>query len=306
MTEIPVIVNASSGPDGASDDSSAIETAFRKHGLRANVIVLKPDQDIAHVVDEALAAGAGLIVAGGGDGTINAVAARLLDRKATFGVLPLGTLNHFARDLGIPFDIDKATRVIADNHAILVDVACVNDHIFLNNSSMGLYPRIVAEREDAQHRLGIGKWPALVHATWSALRNPASFSAVVCVDGKELQRRTPFIFVGNNTYVLEGFGIGERGCLDAGHLSLYVLRPKTAWGLLSLGFRALFGIGSHAGDFDAFEAADFRVESPKQSIMVATDGEVNALPTPVSYRILPKALCVLAPADTRVASGSAN
>lgn len=306
MTEIPVIVNANSGPNGASSDSSAIEAAFREHGLSANVIVLQPDQDIARVVDEALAAGAELIVAGGGDGTINAVAARLLDQKATFGVLPLGTLNHFARDLGIPFDIDKATRVIADNHAILVDVARVNDHVFLNNSSMGLYPRIVAEREDTQHRLGIGKWPALVHSTWSALRNPASFSAVVCVDGEELQRRTPFIFVGNNTYVLEGFGIGKRECLDAGCLSLYVLRPKTAWGLLSLGFRALFGIGSHAADFDAFEATDFRVESPKASIMVATDGEVNALPTPVSYRILPKALRVLAPADTRVASGSGN
>lgn len=306
MTGIPVIVNASSGPDGTSDDAGAIEAAFRKRGLRANVIVLQPGGDIAHVVDEALAKGAELIVAGGGDGTINAVAARLLDGKATFGVLPLGTLNHFARDLGIPFDIDQATQVIADRHAILVDVARVNDHIFLNNSSMGLYPRIVAEREDARHRLGIGKWPALMHATWSALRDPESFSAVVCVDGRELQRRTPFIFVGNNTYVLEGFGIGKRERLDAGHLSLYVLRPKTAWGLLSLGFRALFGIGSHAADFDAFEAADFRVESPKASIMVATDGEVNALPTPIRYRIHPRALRVLAPLDTRVATGSAT
>jgi diacylglycerol kinase family enzyme len=304
VTDIPVIVNASSGADGQSTDAGAIEAAFRTHGLRANVIVLKPGQDIAPVVDDALAAGAELVVAGGGDGTINAVAARLLDRKATFGVLPLGTLNHFARDLGIPFDIDKATEVIAGNHSILVDVARVNDHIFLNNSSMGLYPRIVVEREDTQHRLGMGKWPALMRATWSALRDPESFSAVVCVDGKELQRRTPFIFVGNNSYVLEGFGIGKRERLDAGHLSLHVLRPKTAWGLLSLGFRALFGIGSHAGDFDAFEATEFRVESPKRSIMVATDGEVNPLPTPVDYRILPRTLRVLAPADTRVAEGS--
>lgn len=306
MTGIPVIVNASSGPDGTARNTGEIESAFRRHGLQANVIVLQPGRNIAHVVDEALAAGAKLIVAGGGDGTINAVASRLLDGQATLGVLPLGTLNHFARDLGIAFDVDQAAQVIAGNHAILVDVAQVNDHIFLNNSSMGLYPRIVAEREDAQHRLGIGKWPALVHATWSALRDPGSFSAVVCVDGKELERRTPFIFVGNNTYVLEGFGIGRRERLDAGHLSLYVLRPKTAWGLLSLGFRALFGIGSHAADFDAFEAADFRVESPKASIMVATDGEVNALPTPVSYRIRPRALRVLAPADTGVATGSAT
>jgi diacylglycerol kinase family enzyme len=306
VSAIPVIVNASSGPDGASGDVTAIETAFCGRGMQADVIVLQPQQDIAQVVDAALAAGAELIVAGGGDGTINAVAARLLDGRATLGVLPLGTLNHFARDLGIPFDIEQATQVIADNHAITVDAAKANDHVFLNNSSMGLYPRIVVEREDARHRLGIGKWPALMRATWSALRHPGSFSAVVCVDGKELQRRTPFIFVGNNTYGLEGFGIGKRERLDAGHLSLYVLRPKTPWGLLSLGFRALFGIGSHAADFDAFEAAEFRVESGKASIMVATDGEVTDMRTPVCYRVLPRALRVLAPAETGVAADRGN
>ncbi len=305
MPDIPVIVNARSGPDGNTDDAGDIEAAFRQHGLKAHVTVTKPGDDIAKAVEAALAGGATLLVAGGGDGTINAVAAGLLDKDTTYGVLPLGTLNHFARDLGIPFEIEKAAAVIAMNHPVIVDVGEVNDRIFLNNASIGLYPRIVAEREHAQKRLGIGKWPALIRATWNALRHPSSFDAVVCVDGKELHRRTPFIFVGNNAYVMEGFGIGKRMRLDAGLLSLYVLRPKTALGLLSLGFRALFGIGSHVDDFESFEATEFRVESQRASIMVATDGEVNAMTTPVRFRIRVRSLRVLVPVESQVAGTAA-
>jgi YegS/Rv2252/BmrU family lipid kinase len=295
VAAIPVVVNAKSGPDGAATDANAIVAAFRKHGLHADVTVLEQGQDIADTVDRLIANGATQIVAGGGDGTINAVAARLIGKPVTLGVLPLGTLNHFARDLGIPFEIEQAVAIIADDHAFKVDVGQVNDHVFLNNSSLGLYPRIVSERMDAQRHLGIGKWPALIRATMHALRNPASFNAVILVDGEELQRRTPFIFVGNNAYVMEGFGIGRRKRLDDGVLSLYVLLPKTTLGFLWLGVRALFGIGSHAKDFDAFETVDFRVEAESDAIEVATDGEVNREQTPLSYRIQSRTLRVFAP-----------
>lgn len=301
-TEIPVIINAKSGPNGAAESADAIAAAFRAHAMRAVITVLQPGQDIAKTVERLIADGASLVVAGGGDGTINAVAAQLLDGDTTLGVLPLGTLNHFARDLGIPFELDDAVRIIAEGHCIAVDAGEVNGQVFLNNSSLGLYPRIVIDREQAQKRLGLGKWPALARATVRALRDPASFNAVVCVDGKELERRTPFIFVGNNGYVLEGFGIGKRARLDAGVLWLYVLRPKSAFGLLWLGLRALFGIGSHAQDFDAFEAADFRVEAQQQRIEVATDGEVATMDTPIRYRVRPKSLRVMAPPSDSVAT----
>ena len=300
--EITVIVNAKSGPDGEGENAESIEVAFRAHGLQAKVTVLQPGQDIARVVQLAIAEGASLVVAGGGDGTINAVAAELLDSDTMLGVLPLGTLNHFARDLGIPFELADAVRIIAEGHCIAVDAGEVNGKTFLNNSSIGLYPRIVSDREQAQKHLGLGKWPALVRATVRALRDPSSFNAVVCVDGKELARRTPFIFVGNNCYVLEGFGIGRRTSLHAGVLSLYVLRPKNGFGLLWLGLRSVFGIGSHARDFDAFEAVDFRVEAQGKRIEVATDGEVTNMESPVRYRIRPKALRVLAPRNDAVAA----
>jgi YegS/Rv2252/BmrU family lipid kinase len=300
-SQLPVIVNPRSGQDGT--DLDAIAAVFRKHGLDAEFVVLQQGQAIAPAVDELLARGATRIVAGGGDGTINAVAARLVGRNVALGVLPLGTLNHFARDLGIPFDPDAAVRIIREDHAVTVDVGAMDGDIFLNNASIGLYPRIVSGREHARRHLGHGKWPALARATWDALQDPESFSAVVRVDGQELQRRTPFIFVGNNPYVLEGFGIGRRTTLDGGVLSLYVLRPKSAFGLLWLGIRALFGMGSHSGDFDAFESTDFRIQARRERIEVAADGEVAERETPMRFRILPRALRVLAPRPDAAGGG---
>jgi diacylglycerol kinase family enzyme len=301
LTPIPVLVNAQSGPEGTRTDQAAIEAAFARHGLTAQIGLLEPGEDIAARVDELLAGGPSCIVAGGGDGTISAVASQVLDSDTVLGVLPLGTLNHFARDLDIPFALDAAVAVIAADHVVRVDVGQVDDAVFLNNSSMGLYARVVSEREHARKHLGLGKWPAMARATWHALRDPATFQVVVCVDGQDLQRRTPCIFVGNNAYVLEGFGIGERTRLDAGLLCLYVLRPKSTLGLLWLGVRALSGVGSHAEDFDAFQTADFRIESQRRTIDVAMDGEVRPLTTPVHYRIRPRALRVLVPVDAPVA-----
>ena len=301
MTDsIPIVLNARSGPDGGREDRRAsIEAAFAAHGLQARFEVLHEGQDIGQAVDALLAQGARAIVAAGGDGTINAVASRLLGRDATLGVLPLGTLNHFARDIGIPSDLDGAARVIAQGHRVTTDVGEVNGRYFLNNSSLGLYPRIVSEREHAQRHLGLGKWPAMARATWHALRHPSSFNAVVRIDGDDIERRTPFIFVGNNCYVLEGFGLGRRTCLDDGVLSLNVLRPKSTLGFLWLGLRSLLGIGSHAGDFDHFEAEAFDVRAQRGDDEVAVDGEVACMSSPMRYRIRKRVLQVFAPLPSK-------
>jgi YegS/Rv2252/BmrU family lipid kinase len=300
--EIPVIVNAKSGPDGEENSSEAIEAAFRKHGMQARVIMMAPGQDITQAVQDVLADHPPLVVAGGGDGTINAVASHLLDGDVTLGVLPLGTLTHFARDLQIPFELEDAARIIADGHRITVDVGEVNDHIFLNNSSMGLYPTIVAEREQHQKYSGLGKWPALVKATFHAMRDPACFNAVVCIQGQQIDHRTPFIFVGNNPYIVEGFSMGKRKSMQDGILSLYILHPKKALGLFWLGLRSLLGMGSHAGDFDDFQVAEFRIESQNADIEVATDGEIMHMHSPICYRIRPRALQVLAPRPVAAAA----
>jgi YegS/Rv2252/BmrU family lipid kinase len=293
---IPVIVNAHAGGAGAADTGDRLLAAFQRRGLQARLTMLEQGQSIADAVDALLAGGADCIVAAGGDGTVNAVAARLLDSDAILGVLPLGTLNHFARDVGIASSLDDAVAILAAGHCIACDVGEVNGRIFLNNSGIGMYPRIVAERERARRRLGAGKWPSMLRATWENLRHPCSYDVAVCVDGDTVHRQTPFVFVGNNGYEFEGFALGRRPRLDDGVLSLYILREKSTLGFLWMALRSLLGIGSHADDFDAYAATEAQVHLDRSNVKVSTDGEVTSMASPVCYRIRPKALRVLAPA----------
>ncbi|MGB8507422.1 MAG: diacylglycerol kinase family protein, partial [Pyrinomonadaceae bacterium] len=217
------------------------------------------------------------------------------------GVLPLGTLNHFAKDLGIPLTLADAARNVGSGRTTRVDVGEVNGHIFINNSSLGLYPRIVRRREKLQQRLGGrgGKWPAFLWAALSVLRRYPFLNVRLSADGGEIARRTPFVFVGNNEYRMEGFQIGGRACLDAGRLSLYVTHRTGRWGLLRLALRALFGRLREAKDFDAVCAVEIFVETHRpKHIPVAIDGEVMALTTPLHYRVRPGALRVIVPVAT--------
>ena len=127
-----------------------------------------------------------MIVAAGGDGTVSAVAANVAGTGIPLGVLPLGTLNHFARDLGLPFDVEEAVRVLKSGRAIAVDTGEVNGHTFMNNSSIGLYPRLVRYRNQQQHRLGRGKWSALLRATLTVLHRHPLFGVRVCTSDTEL------------------------------------------------------------------------------------------------------------------------
>jgi diacylglycerol kinase family enzyme len=152
-------------------------------------------------------------------------------------VLPLGTLNHFARDLGIPFDLHAAARTIVAGHTTEVDIGDVNNRIFLNNSSLGLYPMIVREREKRQ-RLGFGKWPAFIWATIQALRRYPFLDVRLRINGELLDLTTPFVFVGNNEYAMKSFNIGGRDRLDSGVLSIYITQRTSRRKLIGLAFPA--------------------------------------------------------------------
>jgi diacylglycerol kinase family enzyme len=250
---------------------------------------------IAGAVQRALAGGCRVVVAGGGDGTLSCVASRLVGRGVALGVLPLGTLNHFARDLGIPLEPEAALATIADGEPKTVDVGEVNGRYFLNNSSLGLYPEIVHNRELQQARLGRGKWPAFFWATLAALRRYPFLDARLMLDERDQRCRTPFIFVGNNPYRLDGLRIGVRSTLDRGVLSVCVAQRTGRWGLVRLALRALFGHLREAKDFRAMLARDAIVETRHRRLRVATDGEVCLLETPLHYRIHPGALQVIVP-----------
>ena len=290
-----MIINGGAGAGHDDEAASELRAKFLAHGCEAEVTLAKSGEDMIAAARKAIADGVLVVVAGGGDGTINAVASVMAGSGVDFGVLPLGTLNHFAKDLGIPLELDAAVRNVAEGKRVEVDVGEVNDRIFLNNSSLGLYPDIVRDREKQQHRLGRGKWLAAAWAAVAALRRFPFLDVGVAVDGRQHARRTPFVFIGNNEYTMHGLAIGERERLDGGTLSLYVAQRPGRLGLVRFAWRALWGRLAQERDFDVMLSDKFDIKTRHRRLRVATDGEVTVMATPLRYRIRPAALAVIVP-----------
>ena len=291
-----VIINASPGAGDREDVRKHLEDVFASERVEARIALAQTGEEIVNLTRRAVEENCQPVIAGGGDGTINAVASVIVDTDRTLGVLPLGTLNHFARDLKIPLDLESAARVCLEGREAHVDVGEVNGRVFLNNSSLGLYPNIVRHREKQQERLGRGKWPAFVWATLTMLKRYPFLNVRLSTDDQRLIRRTPFVFIGNNEYQMESLRIGARSRINEGELSLYVAHHTGRMGLLRLAFRALFGGLRDEKDFDAVCTKEVWVEThrPKR-LRVATDGEVTIMTTPLHYRTRPGALRVLVP-----------
>lgn len=302
MKTAVVIVNAGSG-DGHDDERvGRLTEIFARAGATAEVHLARSGGEIASLAHDALARRPDMIVAGGGDGTVSSVAAVLAGSDVPLGVLALGTLNHFAKDLGVPLEIEAAIERIVRSEPVRVDVGEVNDRVFINNSSLGLYPDIVHDRERQRKRLGRGKWPALLWASLAALRRFSFMNVRLSVDGRQRPRRTPFVFIGNNAYVMQGFAIGERMAIDRGRLSLYVVQRAGRLRLLQLALRALVGRLDQERDFEVTYTTDIVVESRKKRLRVATDGEITMMEPPLHYRIRPACLLVLGSDPARAES----
>jgi diacylglycerol kinase family enzyme len=295
-TPLVVIVNASAGLGYCGGWAEALAEKFRSHGVEADILLAQSGEEMIARAKQALDDHAATVVAGGGDGTINAVASVLAGSSVRLGVLPLGTLNHFAKDLKIPLTLDEAVANAVFGVARKVDVGEVNGRIFLNNSSLGIYPDIVRDREQQQRHLGRGKWPAFGRALLAALRRFPFLSVRLKINGEEHLRRTPFVFIGNNEY-LQGLTIGARERLDSGKLCLYVAQKPTRLGLLRYAAHAMLGRLAQARDFDVLSAPELVIETRHHHLRVATDGEVNLMKAPLHYRSQAGVLTVLAPAD---------
>jgi diacylglycerol kinase family enzyme len=293
----PVVVIDTAAAGAGHDDKAADELRglLRDAGLDFDLVLADGGEKMIEAAGRAVENGARLVVAGGGDGTINAVASKMVDTGVDFGVLPMGTLNHFAKDLAIPLDLKAAVRNLAEGKPRAVDVGEVNGRIFLNNSGLGMYPDLVRDREKQQRRLGRGKWLAAAWAGLAALRRFPFMSIRMTVDGQRLARRTPFVFIGNNAYTMQGLAIGERERLDAGVLSLYVAQKPTRLGLLRFAFDAMFGKLGDERDFDIVHAAAMEIDTRRRVLRVSTDGEVTLMRPPLRYRVRPGALNVITP-----------
>jgi diacylglycerol kinase family enzyme len=292
-----VLLNVSAGALTASDAETAarrVADAFAAEGVSA--VVTPVDRlDLERALRAAAESDAELVVVGGGDGSLSTAAAALAGGAKPLGILPLGTLNHFARDLGIPVDLGEAVRTIAAGRVRSVDVGEVNGRVFLNNSSIGLYPEVVDDREELRQRRGAGKWLAMVYALVSVFRRLPLLTVTLRLNGGSIRLRTPFVFVGNNAYEISFLSLGRRQALDGGELSVYVARHGTRLGLLRLALLALLGRLEQDRDFQSLALDSLEIETRRRALRVSADGEVVYIASPIRYRVRPAALRVFAP-----------
>jgi diacylglycerol kinase family enzyme len=299
-----VILNSAKEPANQGDVERHIADLFRAEGMEVRVISSSEDA-IDSTVREMLGSKPEAIVAGGGDGTISTVAGALTGGRIPLGILPLGTFNHFAKDLRIPIDLAQAVKTIAAGITISVDAARVNDRVFVNNSSIGIYPNIV-EMRDALRRQGHRKWPAFVRATANIVFTRSQEVGVrLDIDGRRFVTRTPFVFVGNNEYQSSGIHLGARARLNAGRLFVYLAPRVKTRELPKLALFALVGRAGRRDPFQSFSAAELWIETPEnRHLSVSTDGEVAMMATPLHYKNMPGALNVFVPPEVATGAGS--
>jgi diacylglycerol kinase family enzyme len=299
--DVTVLVNRSAGTViKGKITAESLREMFQKAGTRADVKLIPGDQ-ILEAARAAVAAGTGAVIAGGGDGTIRSVASVLVGGEIPLGVLPLGTLNHFAGNLGIPEDLEAAVRLIAEGEVRAVDVGEVNGEIFLNNSSLGFYPPIVQARDQEMRRARRNKWVAAALATLRLLPKLSSLRVKISAGDWQVERRTEVLFVGVHEYTLNAFVHGASDALedDGGNLHLYISRSRSRLGLIGLALLGLVRDLKRVRSVEDRRLPELKVEvRKKRQIPVALDGEVARMNSPLLYRNRPQALRVIVPRET--------
>jgi diacylglycerol kinase family enzyme len=296
MALVPVLLNRGGGAFAADPKlAGKVRKALASAGVEAEVEVLSGG-DCAVRCRAIAERKEPLLIVGGGDGTISAAASALAGTDTVLGILPLGTLNHFARDLGIPADLDEAAKLIALRRERRVDIGEMNDRLFINNSAIGLYPLMVVDRDMQRRRLGRSKRLAMLLASFRTLARFSHYRLTLTINEERSGRvDTPLLFVGNNDYRIDLGAPGERERLDGGELCVFVMRKKTRRGFVFASLRALFN-RSRPDDLVLLENVKrLRVSSRRSQLAVSLDGEVVRAAPPLDYRIRSRALNVIAP-----------
>ncbi|MBA3500644.1 MAG: NAD(+)/NADH kinase [Myxococcota bacterium] len=313
---VAILLNSKAGKlDRAVCEERAqqIQDAFTKHSVESEVFLCEPAR-LTRTAQQLASKRFDAVVAGGGDGTVSAVAGGLAGTEMPLAVIPLGTLNHFAKDLAMPQELDDAVRAIAEGENQPIDVGELNGRVFINNSSIGLYPQAVVVRDDQRKRRGWGKFPAMLLACARVLWRFPLLGVVVQTPESTVVTKTPFVFFGNNEYTTSLFSLGKREALDKGTLCIHTVRAKSRAKMFWLMVRALLGTPEEVRNFEAQSVTEATVRCTKRHLHVALDGEVLRMTSPLSYRIRPGALIVRRPrrepvavaADEPIAAGGAR
>ncbi|NML59913.1 diacylglycerol kinase [Massilia sp. RP-1-19] len=299
-----IVLNAGSGSSETAERRAVIDEVLTQAGRSFELTLVDDPENIAAIAEraalQAKAAG-GILVAAGGDGTINAVAREAVDKGCLFGVLPQGTFNYFGRTHHIPEDLGDAVRALLDAHVQPVQVGVVNGRIFLVNASIGLYPRMLEEREIDKKHFGRSRFVAFLSGLKTFISPHRRLRITLELDGKERALRTSTLFVGNNRLQMEQVGIAPLSdALEDGKLAAIAPKSVGKLGMLVLMLRAMLGRLGEAENLVTFSFRRMTVRPRKfygkRRVKVATDGEVTQMDTPLEFRVLEGQLLLLKPA----------
>jgi diacylglycerol kinase family enzyme len=297
-SRIPAIVNIASGSAEAAREALEAAGTFDVH-------LVEPTQ-IATAVKQVVREGAPRVLVAGGDGTIATAAAALVDTPAELAVLPGGTLNHFARALGISTVAAEALLLASQPACRGVDVGMANGRIFLNTSSVGAYVRFVKVREAFEPRFGYRTASAI--AAFRLLFTLRLAAVELDVDGERRIYRTPLVFIGVGERELQLPQLGNRVPNGKRGLHVMVVRGRSRARLLALALAAVargLKAASHMPQFDSFIVDRCTITVSKPRTVLAVDGELVTLDTPLRYELRRDALTVVCPpADSEVAEES--
>ena len=294
-----VVVNSAAGSSQGDDsDETRIRAAFADTDVQIDVEAIDPG-DFHDALSRIWSETSGLdaIVVAGGDGTVNAAANAAAGTDIVLSVLPLGTFNHFAQDLGLPNDLTGAAQAMADAEVRTIDVGEVNGRVFVNNSVLGVYPTMVAERDRIIDDRGWGKIRAVSVAVIHVIRNVPIHRFDLRGSGgfRRQKLRTPFVFIGNGTYDNASGGLVEREDLTDGTLGVAIARTLSVPAMVRTAVRALVRGAVNTDDLDLEELSELTVDGGTSRLRVAIDGEVDWFELPLRYRVRARDLKVLAP-----------
>jgi diacylglycerol kinase family enzyme len=272
--------------------TAALERVAAEAGLE--VVLLNREVDVTKAVRERMDRGTKLFIAAGGDGTVNSVIQALVRTDATLGVVPFGTYNHFARDLNIPLDWRQALQIALTGGTRQVDSARVNERVFVNNVSIGLYPELVARREE--HGRDYSRWKARLYAFYGTMRKYPHVTLNIETEHHQEVIRTHIFMVSNNSYDLSRLGVeAARNTLAEGRLSVYWVPHLPRVQLMKFVAHYLAGrVGARPG-FRSFRTARMKVQSSRPFLRAGVDGELFTFSTPLMITIAPQSLNVKVP-----------
>lgn len=309
------VINAAAGSSDADTRREVIETALRTGGRRGELLFAVPSA-LARVAHEAAARANELgtaVVAVGGDGTLNTVAQAAHAVGCAMGVVPQGTFNYFARAHGIPADPVQAVRLLLRSSPVPVQVAGVNDRIFLVNASLGLYPELLEDRETYKARFGRSRWVAFWAASATLLRAQRQLRLHIEQGASVRDVRSLTLFVGNNRLQLEHLGVRPQQRHDGGpthaRITALMLRPIGTLAMIRLMLHGAMGTLGEAQSVERFEFEHMVVRPTlmrgRRGVKIAFDGEVTTMRAPLEFRVLPRPLYLLMPRrdDTKLDVG---